>query len=159
MDPHVFDLLKWAMEKFRAQRATGLVKRKWDGRNTIFLDLDPVAKPRMTQRDRWAQRPVVLAYFHYRDRLRPLVTVLEPLEQVSMTFGIAMPKSWSKKKRKAMLGAPHQNRPDIDNFIKGVLDCLPEDKHVWNVQAKKLWTKSGRILIHKVTNDYTDDRL
>ena len=33
-------------------------------------------------------------------------------------FEMPMPKSWSKKKRAAMDGKPHQSVPDADNLVK-----------------------------------------
>lgn len=59
-----------------------------------------------------------------------------------------MPKSWSNKKRNEMLGKPHQQKPDIDNLIKAVLDCLcKDDSYIWNVTALKQWDINGSITI------------
>lgn len=38
-------------------------------------------------------------------------------------FSFQMPKSWSKAKRTAMLGKPHESRPDLDNLVKFVSDA------------------------------------
>jgi Holliday junction resolvase RusA-like endonuclease len=114
------------------------------------IEIAPVAKPRMTQRDRWARRACVLRYFAFRDAFRPVMAILKPLEGYSITFIVPMPMSWSKKQKIAMDGEPHMSRPDIDNFLKGVLDCLPEDKHIWKIQMEKRWGLTGRILINPI---------
>lgn len=60
-----------------------------------------------------------------------------------------LPRSWSQKKRREMQFAPHQQKPDIDNFIKALLDaCLEDDAHVWSITASKLWAADGAIAIH-----------
>ena len=52
-----------------------------------------------------------------------------------------MPKRWSKKKKKQFEGKPHQQRPDLDNYLKAWKDSVyEEDAIVWNVEATKLWT-------------------
>lgn len=117
------------------------------------IHVDPVAKPRMTRSDRWRGRECVKRYFEYRDALRPVVAILEPLETVSLRFQIPMPKSWSRKRRREMNGAPHQSRPDLDNYIKGVLDVLDEDKGVWQLQAEKVWAETGSVVIEPMSTD------
>lgn len=34
---------------------------------TIELDITPIGKPRMAQRDKWKQRPAVVAYYAFKD--------------------------------------------------------------------------------------------
>ena len=61
-----------------------------------------------------------------------------------------MPKSWSKKKKIEFNGKPHQQRPDLDNYLKAWKDSVyEEDAVVWRVKASKLWTDElGHILIN-----------
>lgn len=107
----------------------------------------PVPKPRMTQRDKWQQRPSVMNYREYKDRLNSYVKgELEP--SLEVRFEIPMPLSWSKKKRMELDGTPHQQKPDIDNLIKGFLDALCEDdSYVYDIKAKKYWSEQGKITI------------
>ena len=45
-----------------------------------------------------------------------------------------------------MIGKPHQQRPDIDNLVKGLMDALlEEDSHIHTVYAKKIWAEKGSI--------------
>ena len=61
-----------------------------------------------------------------------------------------MPQSWSNKKRDEMRHKPHQQKPDIDNLIKAVLDALLEDDcAVWMVEACKVWSDKGGIEINE----------
>lgn len=55
-----------------------------------------------------------------------------------------MPKSWSKKKREEMDGKPMQQKPDIDNAVKGFVDSLfyqqeANDCEIWHISASKHW--------------------
>lgn len=107
--------------------------------------INPVSKPRMTQRDAWKKRPVVVKYHAFCDEMRANHFML-PESGAHLTFVIPMPKSWSKKKRIEMNGKPHQQRPDVDNLIKAVMDAIfDEDCRVWNISASKLWGEQGKI--------------
>ena len=128
----------------------------------MILEVAPFAKPRMTQRDRWAKRQIVRDYFAFRDTVKQEIERLLALqnnddkkkswEELDIGLFIAMPKSWSKKKRSEMAGTPHKQRPDLDNYIKGLLDALlEEDCKVWRVSARKIWVDTeGCITINRV---------
>jgi Holliday junction resolvase RusA-like endonuclease len=71
-----------------------------------------------------------------------------------MVFVYPMPTSWSKKKREAMRGQKHENKPDIDNSEKALLDSLYQnDSHIWNVHHIKIWGDEGKILIKPMEID------
>jgi Holliday junction resolvase RusA-like endonuclease len=107
----------------------------------------PVPKPRMTRRDKWEQRPCVLEYRAFKDQfivdaknagLKPGMVVTE----LSARIFIAMPKSWSKKKQRALLGKPHMVKPgpDADNVLKSIADALQsEDVAIWKKHIEKFW--------------------
>lgn len=121
----------------------------------IEIYTDPVPKPRMTQRDRWAQRPCVVRYRWYCDRLRADCehNGWTLPDSVAMTFVIEIPASWSQKKKREMCGEPHRQKPDIDNLVKGVLDALrpDDDSGVWRVSAVKRWGKCGVVILEEWT--------
>lgn len=111
----------------------------------MILDITPCPKPRMTRADRWKKRQSVLKFFAFRDAVRqsPAWETLELLDMDSfkIVFHVPMPKSWSKKKKAQFEGKPHQQRPDLDNFLKAWKDSVyEEDAIVWNIEATKLWT-------------------
>lgn len=73
---------------------------------------------------------------------------------VEIAFEKAMPVSWSKKKRLAMLGEPVITGSDLDNQVKAVLDalngvCFEDDKQVSDLTVSRRWgdTNNFRISI------------
>src|SRR5258707_721634 len=68
----------------------------------------PVACPRMTNRDRWKKRPVVQAYFAFRDEVKAR-RVSMPIPS-KIIFWMPMPKALSRKKKLEMDNAPHSVR-------------------------------------------------
>lgn len=72
-----------------------------------------------------------------------------PGETLEIVFHLPMPASWSNKKRNEMRTKPHQQKPDLDNLVKGFLDTLLPDSdcHVWAVTAQKRWADHGAIVI------------
>jgi len=120
----------------------------------MILNIAPCSKPRMTQRDKWKKRQCVVNYFAFRDRIRQELTTIYSDQLLGhgldVIFKVEMPKSWSKKKKAKMAGEPMQSKPDIDNYIKGLLDAMyKEDKLVWSISAMKIWTaEEGQIIIN-----------
>lgn len=118
------------------------------------FEIDPVAKPRMTQSDKWQQRPAVLRYWAFKDELQRQAGVqgftLPPA--FAVTFYIPMPQSWGKAKKLRMTGKPHQTKPDLDNIIKSLCDSLlpDNDSTVWAICARKVWAMEGAIVIKKL---------
>ena len=116
-----------------------------------ILEINPMAKPRMTIGDRAGHRPIVKRYWQYKQDLQILAacTNLFISDQLTVIFYIKMPASWSEKKKREMFMKPHTQRPDLDNLIKGLQDCLlVEDAHIWHYKdCRKLWAYEGRIEI------------
>tara|TARA_R100000406_G_scaffold95172_2_gene88741 strand:- start:582 stop:953 length:372 start_codon:yes stop_codon:yes gene_type:complete len=116
----------------------------------IIFSVPIMGKPRMTRADRWKKRPVVERYWRYKDELirQAKDKNYKPGNTLDIEFCIPMPKSWSLKKKAEYAGEPHQNKPDLDNLLKGFLDCLmDEDKMVHTINARKTWMYEGRGLI------------
>jgi len=117
----------------------------------MFVSVKPVPKPRLTQRDRWAHRPAVVRYHAFCDELRIKFTQRYLPPTLLLTFYIEMPKSWSKKKRVEHNGKPHQQRPDVDNLVKAVMDALCEDdSYIYAVHAQKYWSLTPGIDIDEI---------
>jgi Holliday junction resolvase RusA-like endonuclease len=109
----------------------------------MFISIKPIGKPRMTQRDKWSQRPAVLRYHAFCDELRLRYKGTLPT-RVELTFYIPMSDSWSKRRKENQRGTPHQMKPDIDNLVKATLDALSlEDSYIWEIHAAKFWTDSS----------------
>lgn len=115
------------------------------------IEGDPIGAPRMTQRDRWKKRPVVLRYFAWRDKAREAAGELPPAEQIESLSWVAYfspPVSWSKKKRTAVLGQLHRAKPDRDNIDKAILDALFEkDQNIAKGSVEKRWDVYERLEI------------
>lgn len=117
----------------------------------IEFNIDPVAKPRMTRRDIWAKRPCVVNYYKFKDQLLKLAkkAKFKLTDEYKVEFIIAMPDSWNSKKKKFFEGTPHKKRPDLDNLLKALNDCmLVEDSSIWQITASKTWGKEGKIRIY-----------
>jgi Holliday junction resolvase RusA-like endonuclease len=119
---------------------------------TKTIDITPIGKPRMTQRDKWKKRPCVVKYRAFADELRAKVGPIEGKPScVSWIAYIPMPKSWSKKKREAMHLQLHDQKPDRDNIDKAILDTLFEDdKSIAAGEIVKVWTDKPVGRIHLV---------
>jgi len=104
---------------------------------------DPIGAPRMTQRDKWKQRPCVMKYRAWKDKAREVAGELPPADQIERVSWVAVftpPASWSKKRRAAVIGTLHRNKPDRDNIDKALLDALfPEDQAIAAGTIEKRW--------------------
>lgn len=118
----------------------------------VKIAIKPMGAKRVNYKATWA--PEVQRYFAYCNELR-LKYRGYLSERVHLIFFMPMPISWSQKKRLVMDDKPHQQTPDIDNLVKGVLDSLarpgikgkPEDSYIYRVHASKYWAKEGAIEI------------
>ena len=114
----------------------------------LNIKIIPVSKPRMTRADTWKKRPCVTRYWAYKDELNEKIKELDikVQDELFLEFYMPMPKSWSKKKKLDFLNKPHQQKPDIDNLVKGVMDAIfKEDSHVHTIYAKKIWSNEASM--------------
>lgn len=71
---------------------------------------------------------------------------------VAATFRLPVPPSWSNKKRLAMIGQPHAQKPDIDNLLKAILETMSkpvanrprawlmdDDAQIVDARVRKVW--------------------
>lgn len=119
---------------------------------TIVVPGPPIGKPRMTQRDKWRQRPAVMRYRAWADRVRAIAGVLPPAERVlslSWTAYFEPPKSWPKKRRLAAIGTKHRVKPDSSNISKGIEDILwpAGDSALADGSYAKRWDWDARLEI------------
>jgi len=117
---------------------------------TYLFNIDPVPAPRMSRADAWRNRPTVLRYFAFRDRLKELADKQGFKLQdsgMSIAFGLPLKKSYSVKKKELLVHAPHRQRPDIDNLLKAFFDGLTsEDCTIWQLDSvSKYWSEKGFI--------------
>lgn len=112
--------------------------------STKIINIKPEPKPRMTRKDSWQKRPSVMRYWAFCNELRLKVGNYKLPAQVEIEFYIPVFKSYSKKKRKKLIGQPHQQTPDIDNYLKAVLDALTDDdSYIYDLRGIKFWCARG----------------
>ena len=105
-----------------------------------------VAKPRMTQSDKWQKRPRVTQFWVFKANILQaaleagFVPETSTILKLRFVAYIAIPASWSKKKRAERIGAIHDAKPDTSNILKGLEDTLAEDdSKIFAVAGEKYW--------------------
>jgi len=115
----------------------------------MIFHTKPVPKPRMTRSDKWKKRDCVVDYYSFKDEIE-LQARLENFElpdAFRVVFAIPFPRSYGRAKREGLLGQPHQIKPDIDNYLKALMDCLKtNDSSIWHIDAQKIWTDGGGFI-------------
>ncbi len=125
----------WTMEE-----GSGL----WCG----IIHVEPMGAVRLSNRDKFKPTDAAKRYYAYKDRVRAKAPAFVAPYQVEVTAHIAMPSSWSKKKKALMCGKRHQVRPDRDNIGKGVQDALfDEDGMISDGTDRKRWAYEGLLEI------------
>ena len=120
-------------------------------KNTISIHVQPIPYARMTRFSKWNKQ--AKKYTQYKQFIQLMVKKekFEPSNRLLINFYIPMAKSWTKKKLKKMLYSPHQQKPDLDNYVKAVLDSLFYDRGgdhaVSEIRATKNWHDQGCIEI------------
>lgn len=120
----------------------------------LTIKVSPMGAPRMTQRDTWKKRPVVLKYRKFKDAMRAAIAadswttlvldLLGSANSLSWTAYFPIPPSYSKKKAAALAGQPHRQKPDRDNVDKAIMDALfKEDCGIAFGTLAKLWDDGG----------------
>jgi len=111
------------------------------------LYVEPIGKPRATQRDKWKPSPAVQRYRNWCDKVRAQypssLIPAEPL-QLSLRAFFSLPASWSKKKKGELRGELHRQCPDADNIAKAVMDAFwKQDSGIAVLSIEKRWDDGG----------------
>jgi len=121
------------------------------GDTFVFRDL-LLAAPRLTYQGR--ETEIAKRYYAYREHLQweAKVQKFTPGNALSMYFYVRMPLSWSKKKKMGMVMLPCQSVPDLDNYVKAILDALfGDDRKVWLFKyILKLWSYDSLLIIKNI---------
>lgn len=133
----------------------------------IALDINPLPLPRMTRKDSFDPKPIVISYREYAGELRRAFKergVTELPYSFCLFFVRSMPQSWSQKRKKKSAGTVHQSRPDLDNLVKGVLDALcgskeKDDSRVAILLAAKFWGYKPNIFFRPLHLSSLDQAL
>lgn len=112
---------------------------------TFTIPGAPVAKPRMTRRDKWKLRPCVLAYRDFCDRaltaagLRRKMRLSDPII-VTVTAYFGFPRSSALSVQRSLRNSPHTGRQDADNVLKAINERCSRTI-TWS--AGRQWKNSG----------------
>jgi Holliday junction resolvase RusA-like endonuclease len=102
----------------------------------------PMGAPRMTRRDKWKQRPCVLAYHAFRDAIKRDAPEMPPVESITDLSWTACFTS------KPVRCGWHRAKPDRDNIDKAVLDALfTDDSGIASGTIQKMWGREDKIVI------------
>jgi Holliday junction resolvase RusA-like endonuclease len=113
----------------------------------VSVGVAPCSAPRMTRADAWKKRPVVLKYFAFKEEFKLKCNKLGIAlnDEVYLRFHVQIPKTCKKKYKE---GQFHQEKPDIDNLCKAVMDSFGiNDCRVHTLVASKYWSENPRIEI------------
>lgn len=116
----------------------------------FVIEIEPMGAPRINPADKWKKREVVERYHRLKDKIREDCALMgyKLSGVLTIRFEFTMPASWSDKKKNDFARRPHQQKPDLDNCIKAVMDAFnADDSHVHTITAKKVWAREGRIVI------------
>ncbi|KEK60705.1 endodeoxyribonuclease RusA family protein [Staphylococcus aureus 1101-1 2011] len=88
-------------------------------------------RPRFRNTGRFVQTYMQTAYTNHKAYIQGQMPKLnlERALKIELDFYFPLLKSWSKKKKREMVGQYKVTKPDIDNLIKTVLDAC--NGHVW----------------------------
>lgn len=122
-------------------------------KRVFVIKIKPMGAVRLNHSCRWKRPPNVVRYFAYRDQLKAELGANLPIpDELDIDAFIAMPASWSEKKKKQLEGFPCRSKPDYDNLSKAVVDSLfKEDQRIWSGRCRKFWARTGQL---KVTMIY-----
>ena len=79
-------------------------------------------------------------------------TPTEKALKAKITALFEIPTSYSKKKKKELIGQPHANKPDADNIAKIVLDSLnglayKDDNQIAELEIKKVYGEQAKVIL------------
>lgn len=129
----------------------------------IILDGKPVAKsrPRFTKKG-FAYTPRGTADYErlLQAQAKEEMGQREPFDgpvRVRIEYWFPVPKSYSNKKKEALIGTPHTKKPDLDNLVK-TIDALNgvvflDDSQVVDIRAQKMYGQTPYTIIEVTTDD------
>jgi len=116
----------------------------------------PVAKPRMTRRDKFLKRKCVMKYREWSDKIRYTFTkktgvILTHKNKIKLTCPVKIEMCFQFYKKNK--NTYHTEKPDIDNLNKGVLDSLfDNDQYVVSITSEKYF-------VSRLMNEYANIKI
>ena len=147
------------------------MKNKLQDTKSTVINLIPVPAPRprvvtkLINGKRISQTYNKKEYTEYKEIFLQIAKLqnkkfLTGVLKIDVLFVMPIPKSWSKKKREAIVGQPHMCKPDIDNLLKTVFDALEgtfykNDSQIFKINAKKVYGYEPKTIyiLEELEND------
>ena len=105
---------------------------------------------RTTQAGKFADK----RYHRYRDYKTELRLLLKQVgihkcpSAFFIKFVMPFPVSYTDRKKDFLRGRPHTQKPDLDNLVKGFMDCFgTDDSGVHWIRMSKVWGDEGKIIL------------
>jgi Holliday junction resolvase RusA-like endonuclease len=112
--------------------------------------INPMGSVRTTQAGKFADK----RYHRYRDYKTELRLLLKQVgihkcpSAFFIKFVMPFPVSYTDKKKDTLRGKPHTQKPDLDNLVKGFMDCFgTDDSGVHAITMLKVWGDEGKIIL------------
>lgn len=120
----------------------------------FFLEIEPEAKgrPRFSRRGRYVHTYTPRKTVVFEDALRDLGYPHRPSRPFNSPLSVALTFFMKKQKRsRAVDGAPHIVKPDLDNLVKSALDPFngifwKDDSLIFSLQVTKKYADKVGIL-------------
>lgn len=136
----------------------------------IVIEHQPIAKARhrYTVRGKFVQTydPQSVTVKEVRKEMERQVSLMPDFSafptgvalNLQVTYHFEPPKSWSKKKRKEMIGKYHTQKPDCTNLTKFYEDVgngllWPDDCQIADQRIIKKWAEEPRVIIRVIEID------
>jgi hypothetical protein len=128
-------------------------------RETVHVDAleatvyaKPMGKPRMTQSDKWNQRPSVVRSRKLADDIREAFG-LKPMDKFKSAGKIEVYCYFHAEDESKFGKIIHQAKPDASNCLKECEDSLlDKDEMLYSVHCEKAWTQDKDHLVIKLTD-------
>ena len=124
----------------------------------LVFDTDPCAKgrPRLSTRGGFARAYTPAKTRKAETELQILARQLWKRPALSGALSVAI-NFYIPVKNKKLWGTPHDKRPDVDNYAKGVLDAMnsilyEDDGQIYHLDVTKHYAEKGKIELYIYEN-------
>ena len=128
------------------------------GEITLNIDPKPTPRARITMRGKFPTAYYPKEYEKYKNDLALLIRSnripKDNYGRIRAIFYLKYPKSTPKYK--LIDKAPHQKKPDADNFLKGLLDGLEtagvieNDSQFYRIEVQKIYSTFGSRIVFEI---------
>jgi len=118
---------------------------------SFFVPSKPKPKPRMTRRDKWAKRDIVMSYRAWED----LVALMWKIHKKNIKLHDVADYTFEAIGIGIDFYMPGVPRGDLDNYQKGIFEALSKARVVKDDRSKYI-VFSDRLTAYNICNDCKD---